>query len=110
MRDYHTPFMWVNVPSVMVEPGVECCPIFAACNHLVGELAKTTSPEEVGRATGELCQAMAKVDLGDRVIPIPPYFQVFDVHHAINKEKFYQEAAKNPAFQVRMGGLLGLRV
>lgn len=65
-----------------------------------GELAKTTSPQEVGRATGELCAAMAKVDLGDRVIPIPPYFKVFDVHHAINKDKFYQDAATNPAFQV----------
>lgn len=43
---------------------------------------------------------MAKVDLGDRVIPIPPYFKVFDVHHAINKEKFYQDAATNPAFEV----------
>lgn len=62
------------------------------CNHCLptpgpyalawpaGELAKTTSPEEVGRATGELCQAMAKVDLGDRVIPIPPYFKVRPCH------------------------------
>lgn len=66
-----------------------------------GTLAKTTSPEEVGRATGELCAAMAQVDLGDRVIPIPPYFQVFDVHHAINRDKFYEQAATNPAFEVR---------
>lgn len=70
------------------------------CITPAGDLAKTTSPEEVGRATGELFAAMAKVDLGDRVIPIPPYFKVFDVHHAINKEKFYQDAATNPAFEV----------
>ncbi len=30
--------------------------------HLIpGSLAKTTSPQEVGRATGELCRAMSKV-------------------------------------------------
>lgn len=70
------------------------------CITPAGDLAKTTSPEEVGRATGELCAAMAKIDLGDTVIPIPPYFKVFDVHHAINKDKFYQKAASNPAFEV----------
>lgn len=69
-------------------------------NNCAGDLAKTTSPQEVGRATGELCAAMAKVDLGDTVIPIPPYFKVFDVHHAINKDRFYQDAATNPAFEV----------
>jgi hypothetical protein len=47
---------------------------------------------------------MARIDLGDRHIPIPPYFQVFDVHHAINREKFYQEATSNPAFQVCVCG------
>jgi hypothetical protein len=47
---------------------------------------------------------MAKVDLGDKVIPIPPYFKVFDVHHAINKDKFYQEAATNSAFEVSQLG------
>lgn len=67
---------------------------------LAGALAKTTSPQEVGRATGELCAAMAKVDLGGRAVPIPPYYEVFDVHHAINREKFYKEADSNPAFEV----------
>jgi hypothetical protein len=64
-----------------------------------GSLAKTTSPEEVGRATGELCSGMAQVQL-DEVPPIPPYYDVFRVHHAINRESFYQDAASNPAFEV----------
>lgn len=64
-----------------------------------GELAKTTSPEEVGRATGELCTAMGAVKL-DHTPPIPPYYDVFHVHHAINRELFYQDAATNPAFEV----------
>jgi hypothetical protein len=57
-----------------------------------GTLAKTTSPEEVGRATGELCQAMGKVQL-DCVPPIPPYFELFKVHHAINgnTQLFYDQ-------------------
>jgi hypothetical protein len=78
------------------------CSIFHSSLYCAtsGELAKTTSPEEVGRATGELCSAMAAVKL-DAVPPIPPYYDVFRVHHAINRELFYQDAASNPAFEVR---------
>lgn len=43
---------------------------------------------------------MAAVQL-DSVPPIPPYYDVFRVHHAINRELFYQDAASNPAFEVR---------
>jgi hypothetical protein len=41
-----------------------------------GTLAKTTSPREVGRATGELCTAMGRIDLGGREAeaPVPPYY------------------------------------
>lgn len=44
---------------------------------------------------------MAKVQL-DHTPPIPPYYDVFNVHWAINKEKFYEDAATNPAFEVRL--------
>jgi len=52
--------------------------------------AKTTSPEEVGRATGELCTAMGGVSVEKMpppfnvagVTPIPPFYQVFGAHWA----------------------------
>ena len=36
----------------------------------------------------------------DMEAPIPPYFDVFKVHHAINRELFYKDAAENPAFGI----------
>lgn len=67
-----------------------------------GTLAKTTSPQEVGRATGELCSAMAAIDMGGREAsaPVPPYFDVFNVHHSMNRELFYKQVAENPGFAV----------
>ncbi|KAI8466902.1 MAG: kinase-like domain-containing protein [Monoraphidium minutum] len=65
-----------------------------------GTLAKTTSPREVGRATGELCTAMGRIDMGGREAeaPVPPYYDVFRVHHSMNRELFYQQVAENPGF------------
>lgn len=81
---------------VLLSSGDEAC-VF---DIIPGDLAKTTSPREVGRATGELCSAMSRVDVG-RDLPIPPYYDVFNVHHAIkgDKQRFYQEVATNPAFE-----------
>jgi len=58
-----------------------------------GTLAKTTSPQEVGRATGELCTAMGRLDMGgrEREAPVHPYYDVFAVHHSINRDIFYQQ-------------------
>uniref|UniRef100_A0A383WLQ4 Aminoglycoside phosphotransferase domain-containing protein n=1 Tax=Tetradesmus obliquus TaxID=3088 RepID=A0A383WLQ4_TETOB len=89
------PALGSGEPYVVLSNGAAAC-VFEI---IPGELAKTTSPEEVGRATGELCSAMAAVQL-DSVPPIPPYYDVFRVHHAINRELFYQDAASNPAFEV----------
>jgi hypothetical protein len=84
-------------PYVVLSSGDASC-VFEIIN---GSLAKTTSPEEVGRATGELCTAMSKVHL-DHTPPIPPYYDVFNVHHALggDKERFYADAASNPAHAV----------
>ncbi|KXZ47215.1 hypothetical protein GPECTOR_37g221 [Gonium pectorale] len=85
-------------PHELLSNGAEAC-VF----HIIpGTLAKTTSPEEVGRATGELCSAMGRVVITDQKAPIPPYFELFKVHHAIggNAEIFYKEVATNPDFNV----------
>ncbi len=49
-------------PHELLSTGAECC-VFSI---IPGTLAKTTSPEEVGRATGELNTAMGKVKVGFR--------------------------------------------
>jgi len=82
---------------VLLSSGAECC-VF----HVIpGSLAKTTSPEEVGRATGELCTAMGKVHV-DMKGPIAPYWDVFSTHHYIGgrKDVFYNEIATNAKFDV----------
>ncbi|KAF5841333.1 kinase-like domain-containing protein [Dunaliella salina] len=76
-------------PHELLSNGAECCVFYV----IPGELAKTTSPKEVGRATGELNSAMGKLKI-DMEAPIAPYFELFKVHHAINEELFYQEMAK----------------
>eukprot|EP00128_Syssomonas_multiformis_P004732 Colp12_sorted_trinity150504_noHs@22136 len=81
----------------LLSNGAECC-VF----HIIpGTLAKTTSPEEVGRATGELSAAMAKVKI-DFPSPIAPYFELFKVHHAIRNDSniFYNEVATNKQFDI----------
>jgi len=62
-------------------------------------VVQTTAPQEVGRATGELCTAMGKVVV-DMHPPIHPYWQLFEVHHAISRDKFYNEVATNSDFNV----------
>lgn len=81
-------------PHCLLSNGAECC-IF----HVIpGSLAKTTSPEEVGRATGELSTAMGRVHV-DIEPPIAPYFDLFRVHHAVAvPDVFYNEVATNPEF------------
>lgn len=82
-------------PYVVLSSGAAAC-IFKL---IPGSLAKTTSPREVGRATGELCTAMGNVRI-NMVPPIPPYYDVFKVHHKINRDLFYQDMASNPALNV----------
>ena len=66
-----------------------------------GTLAKTTSPQEVGRATGELCTAMAAIDMADPTsAPVPPYYDVFAVHHSMNRELFYKQVRQGVCMNV----------
>lgn len=77
---------------VLLSNGAECC-VF----HVIpGCLASTTSPKEVGRATGELCAALSNVRV-DTKGPIPPYWDIFRGHHFLagRKELFFNEMATN---------------
>ncbi|KAJ9508668.1 hypothetical protein QJQ45_027963, partial [Haematococcus lacustris] len=84
-----------NKPHELLSNGAECC-VFEI---IPGTLAKTTSPQEVGRATGQLSAAMSLVHV-DMVAPTARYTDVFLAHHAMNRDLFYSEVATNPAFNV----------
>lgn len=61
-----------------------------------GSLPKLNAVTEIGRASGELHTALGQLDIK---LPsqTPPYYKIFEVHHAINREKFYEQIA-SPAF------------
>eukprot|EP00199_Chlamydomonas_sp_CCMP681_P002332 CAMPEP_0119116414 /NCGR_PEP_ID=MMETSP1180-20130426/52269_1 /TAXON_ID=3052 ORGANISM="Chlamydomonas cf sp, Strain CCMP681" /NCGR_SAMPLE_ID=MMETSP1180 /ASSEMBLY_ACC=CAM_ASM_000741 /LENGTH=393 /DNA_ID=CAMNT_0007105557 /DNA_START=17 /DNA_END=1198 /DNA_ORIENTATION=- len=84
----------------LLTSGAECC-IFELIS---GDLAKTTSPAEVGRATGELSRAMSKVHM-DQVSPIAPYSELFRAHHAVTRDKFFNMVATNPEFDACREGI-----
>jgi hypothetical protein len=64
------------------------------CKVIPGKLPKAAQPEIIGLAAGELVTALEKVDIGDLKSPTPPYYEIYDVHHAINKEKFLAEVSQ----------------
>lgn len=46
----------------------------------------------MGRATGELCGAMAGIAVDDPTrAPVAPYYDVFRVHHSMSRDLFYKE-------------------
>lgn len=76
--------------------GTECCMF-----HIIpGTLAKTTSPQEVGRAAGQLCSAMADVKL-DIPSATPPYYELYKVHHAVTRDLFFQVRVSQLVFAER---------
>ena len=70
--------------------GTQAC----VCKVIPGKLPKAAQPEIIGLAAGELVTALEKVDIGDLKSPTPPYYEIYDVHHAINKEKFLAEVSQ----------------
>jgi homoserine kinase type II len=77
-----------------LESGTQCCMSY----RIRGVLPKTSDPKPLGRATGQLMQAMARVNL-DLEPPIAPYHRVYHVHQAIggDKTKFY-DYCQGPEF------------
>lgn len=75
-------------PHVLLSNGAE-----ASLFHIIpGYLPKLTMVNEIGRASGELNAAMSRVKL-DLVSPNPPYYELYKVHHAVTREKFFERVA-----------------
>lgn len=67
-----------------------------------GSLPKLRSVREIGSASAELCAALAKVtpQLTARC-PTPPYYELFKVHHAVDRDSFYRVMASSEFDHVR---------
>ena len=85
---------------VKLSSGAEAC----MCDVIPGTLPKNADPYILGLAAGELCNAMTKCKV-QAPCPTPPYYEVYDVHHAISKEVFYEEI-KKPSFDCMRDGAL----
>lgn len=71
---------------VLLSSGAE-----ASLFHLIpGQLPKLAFVREIGEASGELSRALAKVVV-DLEPPTPPYYDLYRVHHAITRERFFEE-------------------
>ena len=83
-----------DITYTVLSNGADAC-VFET---IPGALPKLTCVKDIGRASGELLQAIQKVDVSDLVCPTAPYSQFYDVHHAITRESFYREMA-GPDFE-----------
>lgn len=89
-----------KVTFVKLSSGAEAC----MCQVIPGKLPKDSDPYILGLAAGELCKALTECKV-QAPCPTPPYFEVYDVHHAISKEVFYEEI-KKPEFDIIRAGAL----
>lgn len=78
-----------SMTYTMLSNGADAC-VFET---IEGSLPKLTCVQDIGRASGELLEAIQKVDVSHLVCPTAPYSQFYDVHHAITRESFYREMA-----------------
>ena len=67
-----------------------------------GVLPKLTCGIEIGKACGELTRALAAIEV-DYPPQTPPYFEIYKVHHAINREIFFREIESAKFDDVRAG-------
>lgn len=82
-----------SLTHVLLSTGAEAC----LCNIIPGALPKLANPLEIGRASGALAALMGSIDKIDVPCPTPPYYEIYDVHHAVNKESFIA-AMQGPEF------------
>ena len=64
--------------------------------YIPGELPKKTRAREIGKASGELVAALAKVNI-TKTSPNPRFCDLYKAHHATTREIFFAEIAK-PVF------------
>jgi homoserine kinase type II len=80
-----------GAPHVLLSSGAEAC-VFRL---IPGKLPKTTSPKEIGRASGELNSALEKIKLDDVTGCAPPYYELYKVHHIVTRDLFFREIASS---------------
>jgi homoserine kinase type II len=79
---------------VRLSNGADAC----MCTLIPGNLPKLTCVEDIGRASGELNTVLASVQWVDpSMCNTAPYWKIWDVHHAVTREKF-EEGMAGPAF------------
>ena len=63
----------------------------AAMFHFIsGTMPKLRLAKQIGLASGELSTAFSRVTISELKPVIPPYYDLYHVHHAINKELFLE--------------------
>jgi homoserine kinase type II len=72
---------------VRLSNGADAC----MCKLIPGHLPKLSCFEDIGRASGELNTAMATLKVDPSMCNTAPYWKIWDVHHAVNRENFEAE-------------------
>jgi len=72
---------------VRLSNGADAC----MCKIIPGHLPKLSCFEDIGRASGELNTAMASLKVDPSMCNTAPYWKIWDVHHAVNRENFEAE-------------------
>ena len=75
-----------NETHVCLTSGDESC-VFEV---IPGALPKLKAVEEIGRASGELHTAMSTLSVDRELSDTPPYHDLYAVHHATNRDIFYE--------------------
>ena len=89
---------FVELPS-----GASAC----VCHLIPGDLPKTADPTTLGRSVGELLMGLGKVgDPGG--YRTPPYYEVYEVHHACSKDKSAPRLRTRPTSSILAERLISL--
>lgn len=68
----------------------------ASLFHVIrGILPKLNCAFEIGKACGELTMALANIEINNLLPTTPPYFEIYKVHHAVDRDKFFRYMASS---------------
>ena len=86
----YLPSLETGATMVEMTDGNQAC----LCELISGALPKTADPKLLGRAVGQLMQAMSKLDVSTlEGEACHPYFEIYQAHPICTKELFYEYAA-----------------
>jgi homoserine kinase type II len=81
---------------VKLSNGAEACMV----EVIPGGLPKLTCVEDIGRASGELNSEIAKVVIDKDLCNCAPYYDMWEVHHAVTRDNFI-EVMNSDAFDAK---------